>query len=110
MVLSFLESLLSARTGRYCGECHLGGSQGKPVRQSYKNSLTGFKILRIDHDIQPNMVSGVYLKTWTGTVNGSPPTGGGGGGGFVKNVTARRVTLSGVDRPVHLYQTNGGHS
>jgi len=38
-------------------------------------------MIRLNASIQPNMVSGVYFKTWTGTVNGVPPTGGGGGGG-----------------------------
>ncbi|THH00268.1 hypothetical protein EW026_g2237 [Hermanssonia centrifuga] len=39
------------------------------------------KMVRLDPQVQPNMGSGLYLKTWTGTVNGVPPTGGGGGGG-----------------------------
>jgi galacturan 1,4-alpha-galacturonidase len=56
------------------------------------------------------MEAGVYFKTWTGSVNGSPPTGGGGGGGFVKNVTARRVSVAQVDRAVHVFQTNNGQS
>ncbi|TDL17630.1 pectin lyase-like protein [Rickenella mellea] len=65
---------------------------------------------RINTTIQPGMKNGIYFKSWTGTVNGSPPSGGGGGGGFVNNITMRRITLDRVDRPVHLYQTNGGHS
>jgi galacturan 1,4-alpha-galacturonidase len=52
----------------------------------------------------------VYLKTWTGTANGVPPTGGGGGTGHVTNVVARNVRLDRVDAPLHLYQTNGAHS
>ncbi len=55
-------------------------------------------MLRLDAKVQPNMANGVsgyahtmlqsgsqylqvYFKSWTGTVNGSPPTGGGGGKG-----------------------------
>lgn len=56
------------------------------------------------------MVSGVYFKSWDGTVNGEPPTGGGGGGGFVSNVVTRRVTLDQVTLPIHITQTNGGHT
>ncbi|KAI0656169.1 pectin lyase-like protein [Cubamyces menziesii] len=72
--------------------------------------MEDIKMIRLDPQVQPNMVSGVYLKTWTGTVHGSPPTGGGGGGGFVSNVVAKRVSLDRVTVPIHLYQTNGGHS
>ncbi|KAH9850890.1 pectin lyase-like protein [Lenzites betulinus] len=68
------------------------------------------KMIRLDPSIQPNMVSGVYLKTWTGSVHGSPPTGGGGGGGYVSNVVAKGVSLDRVTVPIHLYQTNGGQS
>lgn len=45
------------------------------------------------------LVAKVYFKTWTDTVNGSPPTGGGGGGG-------KRPAFGfwPVNRPdVHLY-------
>ncbi|KAJ6605093.1 hypothetical protein B0H10DRAFT_2195558 [Mycena sp. CBHHK59/15] len=56
------------------------------------------------------MQNGVYFKSWTGSVNGVPPTGGGGGTGRVHNVTARNVVLDRVNLPIHLYQTNGGHS
>lgn len=52
----------------------------------------------------------IYFKSWTGTVNGVPPTGGGGGSGYVSNVLSRNVKLDRVKSPVHLYQTNGGHS
>ncbi|KAI0826183.1 pectin lyase fold/virulence factor [Irpex lacteus] len=69
-----------------------------------------FKLVRLDSKVQPNMGSGVYFKTWTGSVNGVPPTGGGGGGGFVTNVISRRFSLDRVSNPIHLYQTNGGHS
>ncbi|TBU44150.1 pectin lyase fold/virulence factor [Dichomitus squalens] len=72
--------------------------------------LEDLKLLRLDPQVQPNLVSGVYLKSWTGTVHGSPPTGGGGGGGFVSNVVTKNVLLDRVSRPIHLYQTNGGHS
>ena len=67
-------------------------------------------MIRLDPQVQPNMVSGVYLKTWTGSVHGTPPTGGGGGSGHVKNVRAIGASLDRVTRPVHLYQTNGGSS
>ncbi|ESK92247.1 glycoside hydrolase family 28 protein [Moniliophthora roreri MCA 2997] len=72
--------------------------------------LENATLRRIDSNIQPNMGSGVYFKSWTGSVNGAPPTGGGGGGGFVRNLTARDVVLDRVNNPLHLYQTNGGHS
>ncbi|KAL1721440.1 glycoside hydrolase family 28 protein [Schizophyllum commune] len=52
----------------------------------------------------------VYFKTWTGTKNGDPPTAGGGGTGNVTGVVARNVVLDQNDLPVHVYQTNGGHS
>ncbi|KAI0795696.1 pectin lyase fold/virulence factor [Abortiporus biennis] len=62
-------------------------------------------MLRLDPKLQPNMHSGVYLKTWTGSVNGVPPTGGGGGG------VANNFKVNDLDSTViHLYQTNGGHS
>ncbi|KAI0750515.1 pectin lyase-like protein [Fomes fomentarius] len=72
--------------------------------------LEDLKLIRLDSQVQPNMVSGVYFKSWGGTVNGEPPTGGGGGGGFVSNVVTRRVTLDQVTLPIHITQTNGGHS
>ncbi|KAJ7594398.1 pectin lyase fold/virulence factor [Mycena floridula] len=72
--------------------------------------LEDILLTRINSSIQPNMQNGVYLKTWDGTVSGSPPTGGGGGGGFVKNIVTRNVQLDRVNLPIHLYQTNGGHS
>lgn len=68
------------------------------------------QFIRLDSQVQPNMVNGVYFKTWTGTVNGEPPTGGGGGGGYVANVVAKNISLDDVNVPVHVYQTNGGHS
>ncbi|KAK7062812.1 hypothetical protein VNI00_000305 [Paramarasmius palmivorus] len=72
--------------------------------------LENVTLQRIDSDIQPNMGNGVYFKSWTGSVSGQPPTGGGGGAGFVRNVTARSLVLDRVNTPIHLYQTNGGHS
>ncbi|KAL5520109.1 hypothetical protein ACEPAG_1769 [Sanghuangporus baumii] len=72
--------------------------------------LEDLTFIRLNSSIQPNMRWGVYFKSWSGTVNGEPPTGGGGGGGFVNNILARRATLDGVDTPVALYQTNGAHS
>ncbi|KAL7278358.1 hypothetical protein ACG7TL_008334 [Trametes sanguinea] len=68
------------------------------------------KMIRLDPKVQPNMGSGIYFKTWTGSVHGSPPTGGGGGGGFVSNVVAKQFSLDEVTVPIHVYQTNGGSS
>ncbi|KAF9011995.1 pectin lyase-like protein [Cyathus striatus] len=65
---------------------------------------------RIDPNVQPNMANGVYFKSWTGSVNGAPPTGGGGGTGTVRNISIENVVLDRVNNPIHLYQTNGGHS
>ncbi|THH11155.1 hypothetical protein EW145_g825 [Phellinidium pouzarii] len=70
--------------------------------------LEDITIVRINSTIQPNMQYGVYFKSWTDTVNGAPPVGGGGGGGFVKDITARRVSVSEANTPVGLYQTNDG--
>ncbi|RPD53865.1 pectin lyase-like protein [Lentinus tigrinus ALCF2SS1-7] len=72
--------------------------------------LEDLKLIRLDPQVQPNLGSGVYFKSWTGTVNGSPPTGGGGGGGYVANVVAKNVSLDNVTLPIHVYQTNGGHT
>ncbi|KAF5325003.1 hypothetical protein D9619_009789 [Psilocybe cf. subviscida] len=52
----------------------------------------------------------VYLKTWDGTANGVPPTAGGGANGSVTNIVAENVSVDRVTVPIHLYQTNGGHS
>ena len=69
----------------------------------------------------------VYFKSWTGSIEGVPPVNGGGGGGescalnghdvrslnlsqttgYVRNVLARRVSLSDVDTPVALHQDYG---
>ncbi|KZT28284.1 glycoside hydrolase family 28 protein [Neolentinus lepideus HHB14362 ss-1] len=72
--------------------------------------MQNLTLLRLPSNIQPNMVSGVYLKSWTATVHGVPPTGGGGGGGYVSNVVAKDVYVDQVTVPLHLYQTNGGNS
>ncbi|KAJ7093168.1 pectin lyase fold/virulence factor [Mycena epipterygia] len=72
--------------------------------------LEDVELLRIDASVQPNMQNGVYFKSWDGSVNGVPPTGGGGGTGFANNITAANVVLDRVNAPIHLYQTNGGHS
>ncbi|KAF9488510.1 pectin lyase-like protein [Pleurotus eryngii] len=72
--------------------------------------MRDLKMIRIDPKIQPNMDNGVYFKSWTGTVNGSPPTGGGGGTGVVDNITISDVLLDCVNAPLHLYQTYNGHS
>ncbi|RDX42411.1 pectin lyase-like protein [Lentinus brumalis] len=72
--------------------------------------MEDLKLIRLDPQVQPNLGSGVYFKSWTGTVNGSPPTGGGGGGGYVSNVVVKDVSLDNVTLPIHVYQTNGGHT
>ncbi|KAH9926341.1 pectin lyase fold/virulence factor [Amylocystis lapponica] len=66
------------------------------------------KLIRLPANVQPNMGSGVYLKTWDGIANGTPPLGGGGGGGYVSNVLSRNVYVDRVSNAVGLYQTNGG--
>ncbi|KAJ3781190.1 pectin lyase fold/virulence factor [Lentinula aff. detonsa] len=70
--------------------------------------MEDLKMVRLPASVQPNMGTGVYFKTWTGEVNGVPPTGGGGGTGHVRNVTIQNVNVDQVDIPVHVYQTNGG--
>ena len=39
------------------------------------------KVTRINSTVQPLMHSGLYMKAWTGAVNGVPPVNGGGGSG-----------------------------
>ncbi|EIW80129.1 hypothetical protein CONPUDRAFT_180594 [Coniophora puteana RWD-64-598 SS2] len=73
-------------------------------------TMTDLHVLRINPEIQPNMGSGVYFKSWDGTVNGSPPDNGGGGLGYVKNVVIRDAFLDNVTTPIALYQTNGAQS
>lgn len=73
-------------------------------------SLENIFTQRPDPAVQPNMDNSVYFKTWTGTDNGTPPTGGGGGGGRVNNVTARNVFSDRVALPVQILQDNVGHS
>ncbi|KAF8830109.1 hypothetical protein HHX47_DHR2000394 [Lentinula edodes] len=70
--------------------------------------MEDLRMVRLPSDVQPNMGTGVYFKSWTGEVNGTPPTGGGGGTGHVRNVTIQNVNVDQVDIPVHVYQTNGG--
>jgi len=72
--------------------------------------LENLLITRIDPNVQPNMANGVYFKTWTGSLHGAPPTGGGGGSGSVSNVIIKGVHLDRVNIPLHIYQTNGGHT
>jgi len=72
--------------------------------------LEDLLMTRIDPKVQPNMQNGIYFKTWDGSINGAPPTGGGGGPGMVKNVTTKNIRLDRVNLPLHIYQTNGGHS
>ncbi|KAH0581049.1 hypothetical protein H2248_012187 [Termitomyces sp. 'cryptogamus'] len=89
------------------------GSLGQYVNMSDlvdNVELEDLFITRIDPNVQPNMANGIYFKTWTGTVHGVPPIGGGGGTGHVNNVVAKGVRVDRVDEPVHLFQTNSGHS
>jgi len=72
--------------------------------------IEDLELIRLPTSVQPNMANAVYFKSWDGSVNGSPPTGGGGAGGLVTNVLARNVNSDRVSLPLHLYQTNGGHS
>lgn len=70
-------------------------------------TMEDLNVLRLDPKIQPNMGTGVYFKSWTGTRIGFPPDDGGGGLGLVTNVTARNVYVDNVSLPIQLYQTNG---
>ncbi|KAF5371900.1 hypothetical protein D9757_010601 [Collybiopsis confluens] len=76
--------------------------------------MENLRMIRLPHNVQPNMGTGVYFKSWTGQVSGTPPTGGGGGtqqhSGRVHNVTVQNVNVDQVDLPLHVYQTNGGSS
>ncbi|KAF8581109.1 glycoside hydrolase family 28 protein [Ramaria rubella] len=58
--------------------------------------------------VQPNMVHGIYVKTWSGSVHGSPPTGGGGGGGKVNNLTVKGLFNDDVGVAVQIITNNGG--
>ncbi|EIW77480.1 hypothetical protein CONPUDRAFT_180601 [Coniophora puteana RWD-64-598 SS2] len=69
-------------------------------------TMENLHVLRINPEIEPNMMYGVYLKSWSGTVNGTPPDYGGGGTGSVKNVVIRNALLDNVTTPVALYQTS----
>ncbi|KAF9485615.1 pectin lyase-like protein [Pholiota conissans] len=72
--------------------------------------MDNLQMIRLDPNVQPNMGSGVYFKSWDGSVNGSPPTGGGGAKGTVNNVVVRNMKLDRVTAPVHVYQTNNAKS
>ncbi|KAH9829221.1 pectin lyase fold/virulence factor [Rhodofomes roseus] len=72
-------------------------------------TLEDIRLLHIDPEIQPNMGSAVYFKSWSGTAIGHPPDNGGGGSGLVTNVTVRNAELYNVSLPIHVYQTNGAH-
>ncbi|KAJ6605084.1 pectin lyase-like protein [Mycena sp. CBHHK59/15] len=72
--------------------------------------MEDLRMLRLDPAVQPNMQSGVYFKSWDGSINGVPPTGGGGSTGFARNITARNVLLDRVNTPTSISQTNGGKS
>ncbi|THH14431.1 hypothetical protein EW146_g5896 [Bondarzewia mesenterica] len=101
--------------GQYVDLRDLARYRGERVHAEPKGTIAVLKsyheiMIRLDPEVQPNMQSGVYFKSWTGTVNGVPPTGGGGGGGRVSNVVLRNVSLDRVALPTQIYQTNGGHS
>ncbi|KDR77161.1 hypothetical protein GALMADRAFT_433038 [Galerina marginata CBS 339.88] len=89
------------------------GSLGQYVNMSdsvINVDMENLRMIRLPTDVQPNMANGVYFKSWTGTVNGVPPTGGGGATGLVNNISIKNVQLDRVNAPLHLYQTNGGHT
>ncbi|KAF9521779.1 pectin lyase-like protein [Crepidotus variabilis] len=65
------------------------------------------KMTRIDKKLQPNMRWGIYFKSWSGSISGTPPTGGGGGSGYVRNVTVRNVVVDQVDAPIFLHHNSG---
>jgi galacturan 1,4-alpha-galacturonidase len=44
------------------------------------------------------------MKSWDGTVRGSPPTGGGGGNGTLRNITVSSVILDQVQTAVQIVQ------
>ncbi|KAF8153063.1 pectin lyase fold/virulence factor [Crassisporium funariophilum] len=72
--------------------------------------MENLRMIRLDPNVQPNMGSGVYFKSWDGSVNGAPPTGGGAGGGMVKNISVKNVQVDRVNAPLHVYQTNNAHT
>ncbi|EGO26829.1 glycoside hydrolase family 28 protein [Serpula lacrymans var. lacrymans S7.9] len=72
--------------------------------------MEDMNMVRLASYIQPNMGSGVYFKSWSATVNGTPPTGGGGGLGYVKNVVVQNVKVDNVTTPISLYQTDGAEA
>ncbi|KIK51294.1 glycoside hydrolase family 28 protein [Collybiopsis luxurians FD-317 M1] len=77
------------------------------VENVFMEDLT---MVRLPSSVQPNMITGVYFKTFTGEIVGTPPVNGGGGTGLVQNVTVRNVHVDQVEFPVQLYQINGGNS
>ncbi|KZT00729.1 glycoside hydrolase family 28 protein [Laetiporus sulphureus 93-53] len=71
-------------------------------------TMEDLHMVHLDSKVQPNMGSGAYFKSWTGTTIGFPPIDGGGGLGLVTNITIRNMVLDNVSLPMHIYQTNGG--
>ncbi|KAF9078348.1 pectin lyase-like protein [Rhodocollybia butyracea] len=72
--------------------------------------MEDLRMIRLPANVQPDMGNGVYFKTWTGEIVGTPPVGGGGGTGHVRNVTIQNVNLDQVDIGLQIFQTNGGSS
>jgi hypothetical protein len=72
--------------------------------------MEDLRMIRLPASVQPDMGNGVYFKSWTGEVVGTPPVGGGGGTGHVSNVTIQNVNLDQVDIALQIFQTNGGNS
>ncbi|KJA25253.1 glycoside hydrolase family 28 protein [Hypholoma sublateritium FD-334 SS-4] len=57
------------------------GSLGQYINMpDYVNNveMDTLQMIRLDPSVQPNMGTGVYFKSFDGSVNGSPPTAGGG--------------------------------
>ena len=63
-------------------------------------TVENVQAIRLNATVQPNMGTGIYLKTWTDSVHGVPPTGGGGGGG--EGLTPNRNQLNEIS---HLHRT-----
>ncbi|KDR70737.1 hypothetical protein GALMADRAFT_144615 [Galerina marginata CBS 339.88] len=86
------------------------GSLGQYANMSDQVSnvdMENLRLIRLPSNVQPIMAHGVYFKSWSGSVNGAPPTGGGAGPGDVHNVTARNVQLTGVTTAIAIGQNYG---
>ncbi|VDB84699.1 unnamed protein product [Peniophora sp. CBMAI 1063] len=73
-------------------------------------TISNVLVTRINSSIQPLMHSGLYMKAWTGAINGVPPVNGGGGSGTVSNARFINFTVEDPDFPTLIDQTYGGNS